>query len=293
MKETKIKEFIKSLQIDIPPYDDFYELFDKIGGLLLNSRGKIERHVYDRGPLLYSLVTKYRPRNILEFGTGDGLSTLSMAWAMEYNNIPGTIYTIDRFPIDSKREKYVDFHDGNGQKNIFSSNKELWSKVATSKWLEHIKPLPGYSGEIMSKTVFPKIDFAYIDGAHHYEAVRHDFYSFMETAANSFKVLFDDYVDNPLYGVTKFVDTEIVPNFETVALETEEIQVGKLKKTIHKMVVMEGSMSTEIEKLFSLQKRKKILNDYYRYEKYVMIPRQKLNKIFPPLTKIKFKWWQK
>ena len=61
----------------------------------------------------------------------------------------------------------------------------------------------------MSKNNHPKFDFGYIDGAHFYDAVKHDFYAFLKSSNSNFGILLDDYIDRKYYGVKKLVDEEI------------------------------------------------------------------------------------
>ena len=93
MQITDIESFIKSLEITVPDDKEFLKLSKSTP---MNPEGKITQLLnYERGILLYALIAKYKPQNVLEIGTAKGYSTLCMAWAMHDHNIPGTIYTID------------------------------------------------------------------------------------------------------------------------------------------------------------------------------------------------------
>ena len=93
MHITDIGSFIKSLEITVPDDKEFLKLSKSTP---MDSED-VELHSinYERGILLYALIAKYKPQNVLEIGTAKGYSTLCMAWAMHDHNIPGTIYTID------------------------------------------------------------------------------------------------------------------------------------------------------------------------------------------------------
>ena len=55
----------------------------------ISEKSKIMTINYERGILLYSLIAKYRPKNVLEIGTAEGYSALCMAWAMTDCKING------------------------------------------------------------------------------------------------------------------------------------------------------------------------------------------------------------
>ena len=67
-KEIMIEEFIKNLDVKIPDKEDFFQLSRIIP---INPKRSDYFHVnFERGMLLYALITKYRPKNILEIGAG-------------------------------------------------------------------------------------------------------------------------------------------------------------------------------------------------------------------------------
>ncbi len=153
-----------------------------------------------------------------------------MAWAMSDYNIDGKIYTIDRYSQDTRFDRPINHTEEFSPTVQHLSLKELWSKVASTDWLKHIEPLTGYSGEIMSHTKLPKIQMSYIDGAHSFNAVQHDFYSLLEVSDNDFGILFDDYMSRPLYGVKEFIDQKIVNNFDVTLIDTDKEQNYKKLK---------------------------------------------------------------
>ena len=78
MKEISIKNLIKNLEIEIPDEKEFLKL-SKIAPINpKHSQGGIVN--YERGMLLYALITKYKPKTVLEIGTAEGYSTLCVAW---------------------------------------------------------------------------------------------------------------------------------------------------------------------------------------------------------------------
>ena len=119
---------------------------------MINSKGQLHRHGYERGILLYGLIAKNKPDTVLEIGTGLGYSTLCMAWAMAENNIPGTIFTVDRYSLDVLQKRFYFSEKTNVPKIEFSSNHECWSKTAPENWLNKITPLTGHSGKILKNS---------------------------------------------------------------------------------------------------------------------------------------------
>jgi predicted O-methyltransferase YrrM len=295
MKKLDAKEFVNSLNVTVPSEEELNKFSDSWGALHQNSQGKVERHVYERGLYLYALVAKYKPKNILEIGTGGCYSAMCMAWAMEDHNIDGTIFTMDRFPPDKILKRFVDNNDGHGVHIENLSNNEALQTKADPNLARHIKIITGYSGEAFSKNKIPKVDFVLIDGGHHYEAVRHDFYSVLDVAGEQCGIIFDDYIDRPHYGVKKFVDEEILENFETYLINNGEITIKPDgTKSDHGAIWIQlESSSKPLDELFLKKKCKEIISKYRRYESLIVKPRQKLNQKFPYLEKIKFRWWKK
>ena len=115
--------------------------------------------------LLYSLIAKYKPKNVLEFGTAEGYSALCMAWAMTDYDINGRIFTIDPKPFDIPVEREITWEKNPEHKTTLLSTKELWNKFAKEEWIKKIEVLTGFSGEILQKNakVLPKMDMGFID----------------------------------------------------------------------------------------------------------------------------------
>jgi len=285
------ESFIKKLGFTVP-FEEIYDFGDRLGCLHKNMIGGFERHLYIRGALYYSLIRKFKPKTVLEFGTALGYSSLCMAKAMNDFNVDGKIYTIDRFPMNHTHERYFQEKD---EKIIAKkkSNNEIWPEVADSRWIEKIIPLTGFTGQVMNKADLPKIEFSLIDAAHHYEGVKHDFYSLLNVAAENFNVLLDDYIDRPYFGITQFVNEEIRDNFETTLIETDTILTTKTKEQKHGIILVESKTAKKpIDEIFPKKNVQAFLKKYRRYETFVTANRHKLNEKLPGLNKIKFKFWK-
>ena len=73
----------------------------------------------------------------------------------------------------------------------------------------------------MSRWRGPRVELAFIDAGHSYNAVRHDFYSVLDVAADRFGILFDDYAPKPGFGVQCLIDEEVAPYFEAELIYTD------------------------------------------------------------------------
>ena len=285
MQITDIRSFIKSLEIAVPDDEKFLRLSKSTP--MYPENEELHSINYERGILLYALIAKYKPRNVLEIGTAKGYSTLCMAWAMHDHNIPGIIYTIDP-ALDTKFEIKID-----DEINVLTTTS-LWKKIAPYEWISKIKPYAGHSGEIMDKHQFPKIDFAYIDGHHVYEAVEHDFYAFLNISSNDFCILFDDYALSD--GVTKLIDNDVSENFDGVLIKTntehpyKELGFDLNSKfgVYHAMCwFQQDSLKKPLQQAYPIHKINDVLKKYRKFEKRWIL-RQKINQKIPMLKNIRF-----
>jgi len=294
MEKITCEKFLDELNVKFPNDDLIQELGKKLG--LFENNGKVIEVNFNRGALLYALVSKYRPKHVLEFGTGGGFSTMCMAWAMTDNNIDGTIYSIDQFDVKSSLNRPIDWNDGNGIVMETMSNEELWKKAVPAKWLSKIKILTGYSSQIMTKEKFPKIDFAYIDGAHFYEGVKYDFFSFLKVSNEKFAVLFDDYIDRPWYGVKKLIDDEVSKLFNVKLIKTDSknyfYESGITDDVNYGMCLIDSNTLKISKNEIIDDKIEKQLKTYLKFEKRLRL-RNSINKKIPFLKNHRLKWWKK
>ena len=108
LNHIKINEFVDSLNIQTPSKEKFLQL-NRI--FPINQKTSIKTINYERGMLLYSLIAKYKPKNVLEIGTAEGYSALCMAWAMTDCKINGKIFTIDPKPFDVPIEREITWEE--------------------------------------------------------------------------------------------------------------------------------------------------------------------------------------
>ena len=292
MNSVKIDQFIDSLDVKVPPKEKFLELTQIFPiNPKLNFAKKIPN--YERGMLLYSLIAKYKPKNVLEIGTAEGYSTLCMAWAMTNYNINGKIFTIDPKPFDVPVERNVTWEDNPKHDTVMLSRRELWNKFADKEWIKKIEVLTGFSGEVLQKnTKLPKMDMGFVDGSHVYEAVVHDFYAFLEVASESFHLLFDDYVPNENDGVTKTIDEEVAPNFDITLIQTnakeQRKESGESPDELYICWLDSKSLKKPLREIYPKSKSEQIINKYLKWEKRWKL-RKDLNTKIPLLGRFRFR----
>ena len=292
LNSVKIDQFIDSLDVKTPPKEKFLELTHIFPiSPQLNFPKQIPN--YERGILLYSLIAKYKPKNVLEIGTAEGYSALCMAWAMTDYNINGKIFTIDPKPFDVPVERNVTWEDNPKHDTVMLSRRELWNKFADKEWIKKIEVLTGFSGEVLQKnTKLPKMDMGFIDGSHVYEAVVHDFYAFLEVASESFHLLFDDYVPNENDGVTKTIDEEVAPNFDIALIQTnvkeQRKESGESQDELYICWLDSESLKKPLREIYPKSKSEQIINKYLKREKRWKL-RKNLNTKIPLLGRFRFR----
>ena len=292
LNSVKIDQFIDSLDVKTPPKEKFLELTHIFPiSPQLNFPKQIPN--YERGILLYSLIAKYKPKNVLEIGTAEGYSALCMAWAMTDYNINGKIFTIDPKPFDVPVERNVTWEDNPKHDTVMLSRRELWNKFADNEWIKKIEVLTGFSGEVLQKnTKLPKMDMGFIDGSHVYEAVVHDFYAFLEIASESFYLLLDDYVPNENDGVTKTIDEEVAPNFDIALIQTnakeQRKESGESQDELYICWLDSESLKKPLREIYPKSKSEQIINKYLKREKRWKL-RKNLNTKIPLLGRFRFR----
>ena len=292
LDSVEIEQFVNSLNIQIPSKEKFRQLTH-----IFPIYPELESNPitnYERGILLYSLIAKFRPKNVLEIGMAEGYSTLCMAWAMTDYNINGRIFTIDPKPFDVPIKRKITWEENPEHDTILLSTKELWNKFADKEWIEKIEVLTGFSGEVLQKKTekFPKMDMGFIDGHHVYESVIHDFYAFLRTASENFYLLFDDYIPNETDGVTKVIDEEVVPNFDVTLIKTNAKQqrkeIGVKEEELNMCWMKSSSLKKSLQEIYPKSKSEQIISKYLKWEKRWKL-RKDLNTKIPLLGRFRFR----
>ncbi|MBK8805547.1 MAG: class I SAM-dependent methyltransferase [Bacteroidales bacterium] len=180
MKENKV-----SLQIDAD---------------LFNSKSLLLRPLYlhesawtEHIPFAFWIVENFKPNVFVELGTHYGTSYFAFCQAVERNNLATSCYAIDTWEGDEHAGKY----DTNVYSQVKSYNETNYS--AFSRLLKNTfdSSLPYFLDK--------SIDLLHIDGFHTYEAVKHDFESWLPKMTDDGIVIFHDTnVKEREFGVYKF-----------------------------------------------------------------------------------------
>jgi len=287
----ELDEFITLNKLEMPDPKKFNKLVNDLS-FYKNEINEIENGNYERGILLYSLIKKFKPKNILEFGTAHGFGTSSMSYAINENNNDAKIYTID-YLTHNEPIKHVRMIE-NEAKDEITTRKKLLTETIPKEWLDSITFLEGYSGQIYRNHNIPKIDFFYIDASHFYEAVKHDFFISILLSNSSSIFVLDDYIDIQNFGIKKLIDNELSKYIEITLVKTDKRSNSEI--TINNTKTDFGMCFFKIEQkkileIFEEEEINLFLKKYKNFERRYGI-RKKLNKRIPFLEKIRFRRFQ-
>jgi len=287
----ELDEFITLNKLEMPDPKKFNKLVNDLS-FYKNEINEIENGNYERGILLYSLIKKFKPKNILEFGTAHGFGTSSMSYAINENNNDAKIYTID-YLTHNEPIKHVRMIE-NEAKDEITTRKKLLTETIPKEWLDSITFLEGYSGQIYRNHNIPKIDFFYIDASHFYEAVKHDFFISVLLSNSSSIFVLDDYIDIQNFGIKELIDNELSKYIEITLVKTDKRSNSEI--TINNTKTDFGMCFFKIEQkkileIFEEEEINLFLKKYKNFERRYGI-RKKLNKRIPFLEKIRFRRFQ-
>lgn len=288
LKDYELDEYLKKLNVPLPETQRFQNLVNELTYFKSSVGNKeIINFNFERGYILYCLVSLLKPKNILEIGTAQGFGTLCMAWAMNDSNTDGNIYTIDFTDHDHEELQYYKKSEKISQR--VTTRRKLWEEVAEPAWVQKIHVITGYVGEVIDKVKLPEIDFFYIDGPHFYSGVKHDFLSSLLISTSNSSFLLDDYIDRPDFGVKKLVDDEIADMFNVDLIKNDKsnlMHILGITKTDYGHIFFQSKKNELIEH-FGLSNIKKYIKKYRRYEKRLKL-RNSLNKKIPLLKNVRF-----
>jgi len=293
MKKLTFNDFLDSINFSNKQFDDFWTLGNATS---LSEDTEGQKFEFNRGPLLYALICHLKPKQILEFGTGGGYSTLCMAKALVDSKIDGKIYTIDRVGNKEKISRYFQLPSNKQPQTKIISNYEIWKLVASSECINKIIPIQGYSGIVMDKNQFKNIDFCYVDGNHSYDGTKHDFISFLKIASKNFSILFDDYIEREFYGVKEFIDKEVEPNFNSILINTDpnkDFQQFIKKEHDYGMVYFKHESTNSALKNYNQTDVDLFLKQYRKNDYRVRSRRYNIERKIPFIKNIRFKFWKK
>ena len=141
-------------------------------------------------PFAFWLVDVLRPRTIVELGTHNGVSYSAMCQAVKSLGLATSCFAIDTWKGDAhagfyREDTYRDFAAFHDQRY------SAFSQLVRSRFDD---ALPRFEDG--------SIDLLHIDGMHTYEAVRHDYQSWLpKLSANAVVLLHDTAVRERKFGV--------------------------------------------------------------------------------------------
>ncbi len=161
---------------------------------------------YQHGRLLYSALSGYARRqdveyvNILETGTARGFSSLCMARALDDAGVPGKIVTFDILPHDIPM-----YWNCIADKDGPRTRAELLAPYAdlVDRYVFFVQ---GDSKLQLNKVKLPRINFAFLDGAHTYDHVLAEFAHVRDKQQPGDMIFFDDYTPSLFPGIVQAVD---------------------------------------------------------------------------------------
>ena len=144
-------------------------------------------------PFAAYLVKQLRPKCFVELGTHSGNSYFAFCQALKEAHIPVATYAVDTWLGDAQASLYTE----DVYTYVSSHNEEFYadfSNLLRMTFDEAVNSFPDGS-----------IDLLHIDGFHSYEAVSHDFTTWLPKLAPGAVVLFHDINErSPGYGVWQF-----------------------------------------------------------------------------------------
>lgn len=141
------------------------------------------------------LVATLKPSILVELGTHDGCSYFSFCDSVLDNGLDTKTFAVDTWI----GEPHAGFYDNSVFEKVNAYNEEKFSKFS--------KLLRMTFDEALDEFDACSVDLLHIDGYHSYEAVSHDFVTWMPKLSNNAVVLFHDTHElRPGFGVHRFWD---------------------------------------------------------------------------------------
>lgn len=131
-------------------------------------------------PFLMTLIKLMEPRTYVELGTHYGASLIGAATASKSFNIPMKLYAVDSWEGDV----HAGVYEG---EPIYQQLKDY-----VSQRFQNVELVRSYFDDANPRFAPGSIDILHIDGLHTYDAVKHDFVSWLPKMAPDGVILFHD-----------------------------------------------------------------------------------------------------
>ena len=144
-------------------------------------------------PFAFWLVDVLRPSTIVELGTHNGVSYSSMCQAVKSLGVPTRCFAVDTW----KGDEHAGYYPEKIYRDFASFHDQRYSAFSRLVRSTFDEALPYFEDR--------SIDLLHIDGLHSYEAIRHDFESWLPKLTSNAVVIFHDTnVRERGFGVFRF-----------------------------------------------------------------------------------------
>jgi len=170
------------------------------------------------GLYLLKLINELRPKNFLEIGVLEGVTSRNVCeYLNKINNGNFNFIGVDLFGddlIENNKKEFtpISYKINNPLRWIYfkiilrmNPNSEECVEYLLKKFQKTVKIFKGYSKDILRKIDLRSIDFVFLDGGHSYETVKEDLNILTSNLKKNSVIICDDYNINH-YGVKKAVD---------------------------------------------------------------------------------------
>ena len=176
------------------------------------------------GLRLLKLVNEFRPKNFLEIGVLEGVTSRNVCEQLhqinggDFNFIGIDLFGDDLIKNNKKEFTPISYKINNPFKWFYfrvilrmDPNSKECVEYLLKKFKNAVKIFKGYSRDILEEINLKDIDFVFLDGGHSYSTVKNDLNLLTFKLKKNSIIVCDDYNINH-YGVKKAVD-EIKNNY--------------------------------------------------------------------------------